>query len=614
MSRQSHPKDGASTNFWLGPIICVFFWVMPSILSAACLGAESMPKYVIALIDGRSEPDQENGRIARYLDATLARHGLLPIYIDVSRPLPDALPMVDVAGVLSWFDGMVPNPSGLSVWLESQSDRCGSPLAEVIIGHPGGDALWARLGTSGTGVAILHDGTRTELETAPDWFEAKERITVPPGRLIAPTLPDNATPLATLEGTDGARRALGFQLENRTWLSDIAVVAQDPRGSTLWFASPDRIVEAFTGHGPRPVPDLAVFQGRPIALTILLADGWGQRTPASVQSSLGTPAYEFASEIFGSDGSIVTFGWPDPNIQPELEDRAAFAAGVALAGRPHVSPVPINIAANGINFQASLPLRLSRSDAGTPNATPRIIPPTLPILQGEPGFGDGSGLHKRNTAVAQNNISWPSGPDTLVMRADDLLDFSAREAIKNARQMHSSSMRNAMDVPRYAAWLDGAASTRLVPETSETWFIRDRGGLDTVRVDRAEKWALDSAKSQGVLGARRFGPSLFVALDPEHDAPRLALTARNEIDIELAGQTIGIVEAGPALSNMRAAGCRTQVTAAGHGRITFRAPYRPEVTADGAPLDVTLIEDGKWRVFLPSTQSSSTVSFAVGCD
>lgn len=614
MSRQPHTKGGASTNFWLGPIICVFFWVMPSILSAACLGGESIPKYVIALIDGRSEPDRENGRIARYLNGTLAKHGLLPIYIDVSRPLPDALPMVDVAGVLSWFDGMVPNPSGLSVWLESQSDRCGSPLPEMIIGDPGGNALWARLGTSGTSAAILHDGTRAGLKTAPDWFEAEERIIVPPGRLIAPTLPDNAAPLATLEATDGARRALGFQLENHTWLSDVAVVTQDPRGSTLWFASPDRIVEAFTGHGPRPVPDLAVFQGRRIALTILLADGWSQRTPASVQSSLGTPAYEFATEILGSDGALLTFGWPDPNIQPELEGRAAFAAGVALAGRPNVSPVPINIAADGINFQASLPLHLSHSDAGTLYATPRIIPPTLPILQGEPGFGDGLGLHKRNKAVAQNNIPSPSGPDTLLVRADNLLDFSARQAIKNARQVHSSSMRNAMDVPRYAAWLDGAASTRLVPETSKTWFIRDRGGLNTVRVDRAEKWALDSAKSEGVLGGRRFGPSLFVSLDPEHDAPRLALTPRNETDIELAGQTIGIVEAGPTLSNMRTAGCRTQITATGHGGITFRAPHRPDVTADGAPLDVTMIEDGKWRVFLPSAQSSSNVSFAVGCD
>lgn len=614
MSSQPHPKDGASTNFWLGLMSCVYFWVIPSILSAACLGSEALPKYVIALIDGRKEPDQENGRIARYLDAALARHGLLPIYIDVSRPLPDALPLANVAGVLSWFDGMVPNQPGLSVWLNTQSDRCGSTLPEVMIGNPGGDALWARLDTHETDVAILHDGTRARLETAPEWFQSKERITVPPGRLIAPVVPDYAAPLAVLDGTDGTRRALGFQIENRTWLSDRAAVVHDPGGSGRWLANPDRIVEAFTGHGPRPVPDLSVFQGRRIALTILLADGWGQRTAASVQSSLGTPAYEFAKEILGSDGAVMTFGWPDPKIQPELEDRAAFAAGVAFAGKPHVSPVPISTSANAINFQASFPLRLSRSEDGTANATPRIIPPTLPILEGEPGFGDGSGLHTRNAAVAKSNIPWPSGPDTLLMRADDLLDFSAREAIKEARQVHSSSTRNAMDVPRYAAWLDGAASTRLVPRTSTTWDVRDRGNLDTMRVDRAEKWALDLPKSEGVLGARRIGDALFVTLDPEHDAPLLALTPRHETDMKLAGQMVGIVEARPKLSNMRAAGCRTQITADGHGPIAFRATHRPDVSADGTPLDVTLIENGKWRVFLPNAKSSRTVSFAVGCD
>ncbi|WP_411232081.1 hypothetical protein [Marivita sp. S0852] len=573
-----------------------------------------MPKYVIALIDGRQEPAPEKGRIARHLNATLSKHGLLPIYIDVSQPLPDALSMVDVAGVLSWFDGRVPNPSGLSIWLDAQSDTCGSSLPEVMIGDPGGQALWTRLGTNETDIAILHDGTSARLETAPEWFAKQELITIPPSRLIAPTLPDSAEPLATLKATDGTRRALGFQLKTRTWLSDKSVVAQDPRGPTIWSANPDRIVEASTGHGPRPVPDLAVFQGRRIALAILLADGWGQRSAATVQSSLGTAAHEFANDILGSDGPVVTFGWPDPKIQPGLEDRAAFDAGVAFADRSHVVPVPITASANGIEFQTSFSLRLSRSKAGALHATPQIIPPTLSFQHGEPAFGDASGLHKRNTAAAQGDIPWPSGPDTLVMRADDLLNFSAREAIKNARQVHSSSMRNAMDISRYAAWLAGAASTRLVRKTSNTWYIRDRGDLQTVRVDRAEEWALDAEKSKGVLGARRFGPSLFVTVDPAHDAPIMALTPRSDTDIVLTGQMIGIVEAGPTLANMSVAGCQTQISAVGHGHIIFRAMHRPEVTADSTLLAVTSVGNGKWRVVLPSAKSPKTLTFAVGCN
>lgn len=614
MLRQYHPKGAAITNLWLVPIICVCFWFVPSSVHAACLGAEALPKYVIALIDGRHEPDHESGRIGYYLNATLAKNGLVPIYIDVSRPLPDTLHMVDVAGVISWFDGEVPNQNDLSIWLGTLVDKCGTRLPEVTIGDPGGPDFWVRLGANATRAEILHDGTTAGLRTAPDWFVAKTIPVIPPGQLIAPVVPKNARALATLDNQDGILRALGFQLENHTWLSDQAILAQDARGFALWFVNPDRIIEAFTGSGPRPVPDLAVFQGRRIALSVLLADGWYHRTPASAQSSLGTTAYEFADEIFGSEGAVVTFGWPDPRINSGRQGSAAFAAAQAFADTPHVFSVPVDITPDGAYLQTSPPLRLSNSEPGTHSATPLMVPPTLPALNGEPGFGDPKGFHVRNSTVKFSDTPWPTGPDTLIVRAADLLDFSVREAVIQARYVHSSPERNAMDIARYAAWLSGAASTRFIPLAEQTWSVRDRGDLNTVRFDRSEKLALDAAMSVGVIGARRFGSSLFVALDPEHEAPIVKLTDRKMMNMALVEHRIGIVEAEPILSNMRIDACRTLITATGQGRMTFRAANRPDVTIDADNLDVTSIEDGKWSVYLPPARSTRTILFSNGCE
>jgi len=170
-----------------------------------------------------------------------------------------------------------------------------------------------------------------------------------------------------------------------------------------------------------------------------------------------------------------------------------------------------------------------------------------------------------------------------------------------------------MDAAGYVAWLHGAVSTQLVPDGPQAWHVRDRGALGTLRLDGAVAWAFDAASSQGTIGAWRVGSALYVALDPATDTPFVVLTPRRDAAVTLGPHMIGLVEAGPVLSDMRRRGCRTTFTAIGPGRVTVRAANAPEVDVDAAPLPVTSPEDGVWRVFLPGGETSAKLSFAVGC-
>ncbi|MFC6639793.1 hypothetical protein GV827_21615 [Sulfitobacter sp. JBTF-M27] len=446
----------------------------------------------------------------------------------------------------------------------------------------------------------------------PQWRGIRAPLEIPPGRLLAPRLPLDAEPLITIPGLDEVERALGFRRGAQTWLSELTMLAKDSRGVALVTVDPDQIVAAFTGDGPRAVPDLAMFQGLRIALAILLTDGWRLRAPASGRSSLGQPAYALAKAIFGETSAPVSFGWPDATTDKIGSDADATDAGHALATLPHVSALPAYNIAGGISLGSPPLLRLSHPSFGGPKATPRAGSSAISELVGPPGFADPTGLHARAAAVARSDTPWPSSPDVLVIRARDLLDMSGQLAAMRALELHASDARAAMKIERYAGWLEGALSAQIVPEGPYAWRVQNRGALNTLRIDRAEGWVIDMSRSTGILGTSRYGPTLFVALDPASSAPFLALRSTTAA-VTADPAFVEVVEAGPELSNVNREGCQTVFTAEGRGQIKFRSSAKPAVKLGRLSLEVVPTESDLWHVSLPTRAASETLSIAVGC-
>ena len=93
-----------------------------------------------------------------------------------------------------------------------------------------------------------------------------------------------------------------------------------------------------------------------------------------------------------------------------------------------------------------------------------------------------------------------------------------RRSSLNAVETLLNHAQNAQLTPvttsHYAAMADGFYTTKISEITPNTWSILDRGELETVRFDNADRQTLDLTRSRGVLGQNRYAGSLYVALDP----------------------------------------------------------------------------------------------------
>lgn len=83
---------------------------------------------------------------------------------------------------------------------------------------------------------------------------------------------------------------------------------------------------------------------------------------------------------------------------------------------------------------------------------------------------------------------------------------------------------------RYARIGKGFFTTRLVALGPDRWRIEDRGGLQTIRFDRATFKSVDYARSMGVIGHTHYQGSLYVALDEAEPSPEIALAALDRAD------------------------------------------------------------------------------------
>jgi hypothetical protein len=79
--------------------------------------------------------------------------------------------------------------------------------------------------------------------------------------------------------------------------------------------------------------------------------------------------------------------------------------------------------------------------------------------------------------------------------------------------MASQATLTPVSANRYAAIVDGFFSARIHRLSGNTWRISDRGALQTVRFDADESREVDIRSSIGVVGQKRNGSTLYVALD-----------------------------------------------------------------------------------------------------
>lgn len=131
---------------------------------------------------------------------------------------------------------------------------------------------------------------------------------------------------------------------------------------------------------------------------------------------------------------------------------------------------------------------------------------------------------------------------------------------------------------RYAEIATGFYTADLVPLGPRRWRVRDRGALQTLRVDDAAGVGVDYGASVGVLGHRRrpaeedVAEALYVSLDPAVAEPVLALSEHAQP--ARRAERFVLRESRWLIEGLAQTGCAARFAASGYGagEMTWRAP------------------------------------------
>lgn len=158
----------------------------------------------------------------------------------------------------------------------------------------------------------------------------------------------------------------------------------------------------------------------------------------------------------------------------------------------------------------------------------------------------------------------------------------------------------------FAAIVKGFFESRLESVGPQSWILRQRGDLQSLRFDgKLAELVLDYADSSGVLGFRRHQGALYVALDPAVAEPKITLVAPKDG----ADKLPRLIESRWRISafGCEVAGCRMMVRGFGEGAMTWLATPGSQWLAalddNGLPVAETKSQadmDGHLRVQLPA--------------
>ena len=625
--------------------LCFAVGVQPSAAApSACSGSTEIPRQVIALYDGRAEPAPAQSRLHRYAALPLHHKGYALRFVDVAMPLPEFPDVGVFAGVVSMFGSAVPEPDALADWLVALDAACGVPLPMVVIGHlgfgsspgPAGDAVLAKLGLRMRPGVAAFGGTAAAVVAEPGFFGAEADPLPRPGLYDLISAATGTETLMQIETALGPV-VLATLTGTGIYLHQDATMAEDPRGGGLWIVDPFAVFGLLGGPDPWPVPDTTTLNNRRMFLATVTPENWLGRQSGGAAQTVGRPAHDLLDEqVMQPFADLpITLALDLDTLTPEAARAAADASRAAvlrMLARASVLPAvwrgPASLrraadtASNGgasvLSAGADLQSLIGAAVLAAvwaPGSVPsqsdlasvikslgiaptfgasraEVPPPVMPNGAGEqvlaavgpvtPKWADPSGLHSLGPWWEMTDTPRRLTPVHVVIPAGAMLNPAARYAAIRALQSGRGADLVAVSAAQYHAIVSGFQTVRLRPVAANRWDILDRGGLQTFRLDAAAGMQVDLPQSQGVLGQRRQGDALYVALDPAEPQPRIALARAQDGAAADPARPV-LLHSGLELSDLRTTPCGISVTARGTspGEAVWQA-------VPGTMFDVTL--------------------------
>jgi len=499
---------------------------------AAASAQEPVPvkREIIALYDGAQEGDADLTRIHRFAEMPLNHLGLILRFRDIRAKLPDPAEIERYRGVLTWFVGSVPDGNAYLAWA-AQVSRMN--VRYVILGDVGvainSDNIPAVNGLLKL-AGVYHTGNYVAPTLATRVVQKDQSLIEFECRL-GPVLSDypvlNANGAGTRIGLmletpphDGNRKTVVVAIGEKGGYAALNYEfchQRPPLYQGKWLVNPFAFFRAAFGSRDDPIPDTTTASGNRIYFSMLKDEGWTRLS--KIEGFRDTPV--MAGEVVLRE---LIEPFHDLPATVDLQDKEVAEFG--RSGRQPETILQRLLANPGVDVsQRRLRATLSRFDPEYPsisNLSPLVGagPDHLinETMSDETAYNQVSRVEESGFFTLKETVANTDSPRRLKPFSLSYHAYAGEypallRAVKDQMRMASRAALVPVSANRYAAIVDGFFSARLDRVGSATWRIRDRGELQTVRFDAADGREVDLRSSVGVIGQKRNGTTLYVALD-----------------------------------------------------------------------------------------------------
>ena len=200
-----------------------------------------------------------------------------------------------------------------------------------------------------------------------------------------------------------------------------------------------------------------------------------------------------------------------------------------------------------------------------------------------------------------------------------------KPAALDAVRHHLNTARDGDFIPisasHYAALADSFYDVEIRQLDTNRWKIGKRGDMQTFRFDDAADLTIDLAASKGVLGEKRHGATVYVALDPEEEDTVIALrpisTPPPEAVEGQAGATVQLFDSRWRISELARGICGFKAVAEGFGlgKMQWQGVAPGKYTLRASRSDKTLWEQdvvvGETRLLSATVQTDAITPVAL---
>lgn len=335
-----------------------------------------------------------------------------------------------------------------------------------------------------------------------------------------------------------------------------------------WLLNPFAFLAAAFDANGEPVPDVTTASGNRLFLGVLDNEGWtrSSKIEDARENSLAAGDVVLRDLIEPFDGLSTTV---------ELREEAGTNFGRS-ARQAQILRERLLASRNIVLPQRHLRATLSRFDAEYPS-----ISNLAPLTAASPD-------QIINMPVSDDSYyikEGPIGQNGFVALKETLLNTEAPRRLKPftvsyhayvgeypaplrsvrdlLREANSGAL-SPVSVDGYAAIVDGFFRTRIDRVGSEAWRISNRGELQTIRFDAADDREVDLERSVGVVGQKRAGAALYVALDRTFEQATVVLRPAGT-----GARSLSLVESRWLIGHLVKGSCAASFEARGYGSGSF---------------------------------------------